>query len=137
MAYGAQHPDRVIGLVGCLLHQASNAMSNDYTERAGECCRYVKDARSIAEKAVWLTIAENWLILARNQNEAALQTIASQIIECGKENRGEPPSINPENPSVVSGFDSGGRATLKSHPAGFAAMIELAGTRATNSILRR
>jgi hypothetical protein len=66
--------------------------AHDYKARAEECCHHATDACSVAEKEVWLTLAENWLILARSTSDAALQSIAQRIVECAHETqRGRSP----------------------------------------------
>ena len=56
----------------------------DHLARAEECCLYATDSRSLAEKKLWLTIAENWLLCARMTNEEALQGAAQRIVACGR-----------------------------------------------------
>jgi hypothetical protein len=58
-----------------------------YVRRAEECCTNFSDARSAAEKQVWLTIAESWLIMARNKSDVPLQGLAQGVLESGRENR--------------------------------------------------
>ena len=70
--------------------------AQDYVGRAEECCANFSEARSAAEKQVWLTIAESWLILARNNRDLPLQGLAQSVVESGRENRAGERRIIPE-----------------------------------------
>jgi len=63
--------------------------SPSYQARAAACCRNASEALSVAEKEIWLTIAENWLILARTPRESALQKIERSIDECIRASQNE------------------------------------------------
>lgn len=81
-------------------------MSNyqHYVGRAEECCANFSDARSAAEKQVWLSIAESWLILARHASDLPLQGLAQSVVESGRESRaGERRTITTETtPEVIT-----------------------------------
>jgi hypothetical protein len=68
----------------------------DYVRRAEECCANFSDARSAAEKQAWLTIAESWLILARNKCDLPLQGLAQSVVESGRETRASERRFIPE-----------------------------------------
>jgi hypothetical protein len=75
-----------------------------YVGRAEECCANFSDARSAAEKQVWLSIAESWLMLARHTSDLPLQGLAQSVVQSGRENRaGERPTITTETaPEVIT-----------------------------------
>jgi hypothetical protein len=104
-------------------------MRANYKQRAEECYDHSKDARSTAEKAVWMAIAENWTVLAQDEGEENLQNIASQIFGFGENNQAKLNSklSVPEAPSCDAA------KARKADQNGFARMIELAGARASGT----
>ncbi len=73
-------------------------LAEDFRARAGECFRWSKEARSIADQVRWLQMAQFWLRLAQHAEEREAMEFGDPSPKSEENGNGQQTS-DPSDPS--------------------------------------